>query len=87
LEDDNFVFETPHSNYMCSDAHLNGELSANREKVGLWETFKIEELPNDYSAIKTSTGAYLGMNPVNNKIYATSETIGEPEKFRLEEVK
>ena len=69
--------------FLCSDLYNNNHITANRDEVGAWEIVKIIKLENNEVAFKAANGKYWSLDEKTNLIFATGETIGKNEKFKI----
>ncbi len=73
-----------HDNFFLSAEIDNiGEILANREQSGTWETFELIELSEGFVAFKAVNGKYLSVNEQSSQLFANGETIGKSEKFKV----
>lgn len=82
--ENNDVSIVAYDDYLLSaDLGMNGEVTATRKEKHSWETFTIEYLQPDVIAIKADNGKYLSVDSNTLRLSATSDVVGEKEKFKL----
>jgi len=70
--------------YVCAVGGGGSEIVANRTAAGLWETFGLIALGNDWVALQASNGMYLcAEGGGGREVVANRTTIGEWERFKL----
>lgn len=77
------ALRTSNNNFLSADLHKSCEIAANRTSIGDWEIFTITYLTDEHIALKAVNGKYLSLDKNSNHIFATANTIGENEKFKI----
>ncbi|WP_432665597.1 stalk domain-containing protein [Wukongibacter baidiensis] len=79
------AIKTYDGKYLCAEGGGGGEVVANRDKIGKWESFKVIDLGDGKFALKTYNGKYLcAENGGGKEVVADRNEVREWETFELE---
>lgn len=70
--------------FLCAELNSLKEITATRESIGNWESFKLIYINENVVAIKADNGKYVSIDNETFQLYATSDSIGEKEKFTID---
>ena len=78
----NIALKAANQKYVAAEGGGGGELVADRDKIGPWETFKVTYLDNNRLALQASNGKYVcAENGGGGAVVANRDRIGEWETF------
>ena len=83
FENNECVIRSYTGNFLCPELNNKNEITINRSQIGAWETFTIQYLNDDFVALKAFNEKYLSLNKKTNQLFATADSIGTNEKFKL----
>ncbi len=73
--------------FLCAELNGQNEITATRKSIGNWESFNIVQLGDSTIALRASNGKYIKVDSKSLQLFATSESIGAAEKFKLESIR
>ncbi|MFT9495412.1 stalk domain-containing protein [Anaerosolibacter sp.] len=77
------ALKTFNGKYLCAENGGGSTLTANRDKIGEWETFQLIDLGKGYIALKGSNGDYVSVSNDGKDVYVDRDEINRKETFRL----
>jgi hypothetical protein len=77
------AIKTFNGKYLCAENGGGSTLTANRDKIGEWETFQLINLGKGYVALKGCNGEYVRVSNDGKEVYVDSDEINRKETFRL----
>jgi len=75
--------KTINGKYLSAENGGGGELTANRDKIGEWETFQVIDLGEGYIALKGYNGDYVSVSKGGESVYVNSNDVDKWEKFKI----
>ncbi|MDR7855050.1 stalk domain-containing protein [Tissierella sp.] len=69
--------------YLCAENGGDGQLVADRENIGEWETFEMIDLGKGYIALKGNNGKYVSVSNDGKDVYVDSSRIDKRQIFQL----
>ena len=73
--------------YVCCDLGMNGQLIANRDSAGLWETFRLHEMATGEIAFQAVNNKFVTYDPDNDLLIANSDSIIDRAVFLMIPIK
>ncbi len=83
LNDSQINLKASTGKFVSADHTVKDAIVANQPKAQAWEAFTLIMLENNFVALKADNGKYLSVDKKTLQLSATSNTLGEQEKFEL----